>query len=165
MDGWLDGWTDYFNFTSFSPQHLQIWPLCPSSHTFLQNSTFQFESRTWSCVQSTWLWVELVSGWPIVVLALFSFLLFLPSQWTLCAHTSAPSETFPHWPAAPVRWLFLEGRMFKLAADSDSCFFAGDAEEEPVPVTGYTHTHIPSSTNSSTSRMLHPFMGFILPPA
>lgn len=25
---------------------------------------------------------------------------------------SCPSETFPHWSAAPVRWLFLEGRMF-----------------------------------------------------
>lgn len=68
----------------------------------------------------------------------FSFL--QTSELSVSSH-QCPSETFPHWPAAPVRWLFLEGRMFKLAADSDSCFFAGDAEEEPVPVTGYTHTH------------------------
>lgn len=53
--------------------------------------------------------------------------------------------------------------MFNLAPDCESFFFTGDAEEEPVQVTGYTYNR--SSANPSTSRLFHPFMGFMLPPA
>lgn len=62
------------------------------------------------------------------------------------------SETFPHWPAAPVRWLFLEGRMFNWLLTLTLVFsqemLRGSLFRWPA-----THTHTHTSQAALTRRL------------